>query len=46
MPKTKMSYRDWSDQVLSMTKTRQDKDVNDRIGLAYAKIEIKLLRSI
>ena len=36
--KMKLSYRDQSNQVRSMLKTRQNNDVTDHIGLIYAKI--------
>lgn len=37
--KTILNFRDWSDRVLTMKKSRQDNDVTYRIGLVYAKIE-------
>ena len=44
--KMKLSCHDQSNQVQSVTKTRQDNDVSNRISLVYAKIETKLLGSI
>ena len=46
MPKTKLSCRDRLDHVRPMTKTRQDNDVIDHIGLVYTEIEIELLGHI
>ena len=42
MPKMKMSYRDRSDQVPFVTKTRQDNDVIHYIGAAYIENNTKL----
>ena len=39
MPKVKLSYRDQVDQVWSVTKTKQDNNVTDRIGLVYDKFK-------
>ena len=44
--KTKLNYQDLFDQVLSMTKTRQDNDMMDCIDVVYTKIETKLSRII
>ena len=38
--KTKLSYRDWLDQVRSMMETKQDNDVTDCIDMVY--VETKL----
>ena len=38
----KLSCHDISNHVPYVTKTIQDNDVADRIGLVYAEIEIKL----
>ena len=42
MLKMKLSYSDWLNQVWSMSKTKQDNDVNDSIDLVYAKIKTQL----
>ena len=42
----KLNYRDWLDWVLSMTKTRQDNDVNNLSCVVYAEKEIELSWSI
>ena len=39
----KLNYHDWLDWVRSMTKTRQDNDLTDCIGVVYTKNEIELL---
>ena len=41
--KAKLSYYDRSDWVQFVTKTRQDKDVTNRIGLVYFETEPELL---
>lgn len=41
-----LSCRTRSDRMHSMTKTRQDNDVIDHIGLVYSEIEIELSRPI
>ena len=41
-PNVKLNYRDWSEQVQSVTKTNQDNDMTNHINLVYAKIETKL----
>ena len=46
MPKMKVRYRDWLDQVQSMRKIRQDNDVIDHIRLVYSKTKIELLGPI
>ena len=38
----KLSYRDRSDHVQSVTRTKKDNDVTNRIGLVYAKNNIEL----
>lgn len=45
-PKMKLSYGNRLDRVWFMTKTRQDNDLIDRIGLVYAKNDIELSRLI
>ena len=40
--KTKLSFCDWSDQVLFVIKTSQDNNVTDRIGLVYTKSETEI----
>lgn len=40
--KTKLTCHDRSNHVWSVTKTKQDNDVIDCIGLVYAKIETEL----
>ena len=42
MPKTKLSYHDWSDWVLFVMKTRQDNDMTKHIGVVYAENDIEL----
>lgn len=42
MPKIKLSYSDWSDQVQYVTIMRQDNDVTDRTCVIYIKNEIEL----
>ena len=42
--KTILNCSDWLDQVQSVTKTRQDNDVIDHIGITNAEIEIELSR--
>ena len=42
MQKMIMNYRNWSDRVQSMTKTRQDNDVTDHTGVEYTKNDIEL----
>ena len=42
MSKIKLSPHDLSDQVRSMTKTRQDNDMIDGIGAVYAENETEL----
>ena len=37
MLKSKLNYRDLSDRVLFVMKTRLDKDVIDHTGVVYAK---------
>ena len=37
-----LSYRDWSDRVQSMIKTRQDNDVIDCISVVYIENDIDL----
>ena len=44
--KMKLSYRDRSKQVQSVTKTRQDNDMTDRTGTIHAKNENELSGSI
>ena len=41
-----LNYQDQSNNVWSMTKTRQDNDVVDHIGPFYAKNKIEQLWSI
>ena len=41
-----LNYQDQSNSVWSMTKTRQDNDVVDRIGPFYAENKIERLWSI
>ena len=43
MLKMKLRYRDWSDCVRFVTKTRDDNDMIDHISLVYAEIETELL---
>lgn len=45
-PKTKLSYGNRLDRVWFMTKTRQDNDLIDHIGLVYVKNDIELSRLI
>ena len=40
--KTMLNYYDWSELVKSMTKTRQDNDVTDRIVVVYVENDTKL----
>ena len=42
MSETKLNYYDLSYGVRSMTKTRQDNDVIDRIGAVYTDIRTEL----
>ena len=42
----KLSYHDWLDQVLYVTKTKHDKDVTDHIRTIYVENETKLSWSI
>ena len=44
--KTKLSFPDQSYRELTETKTRQNNDVTDHIGLVYVKTETELLRPI
>ena len=44
--KTILNCSDWLDQVQSVTKTRQDNDVIDHIGMTNAEIKIELSRLI
>lgn len=44
--KTKLSYHDQSNQVWFVTKTKQDNDMADRVGLVYIETETKLLGPI
>ena len=44
--KMKLSCHDWSDWVWSVTKTRQDNDMTNHVGLLYTKIKIELLGPI
>ena len=37
-----LNYYDWSELVKSMTKTRQDNDVTDRIVVVYVENDTKL----
>ena len=46
MLKMILSCLDWSNQVQSMMKTRQDNDMTDHIGLLHSKIETELLGPI
>ena len=46
MLKMKLSFRDWSNWVQYVIKTRQDNNVIVSIGLVYAKIEAELSGSI
>lgn len=39
----KLSYREWLDRVEFVTKTRQDNNGTNSIGLVYAKNKIELL---
>ena len=39
----KLNYRDLSNQVWSMMKTRQENDVTDHIGVFYSKNITELL---
>ena len=39
----KLSYREWLDGVEFVTKTRQDNNGTNSIGLVYAKNKIELL---
>ena len=45
-PKTKLSYRAWLNRVQFVTKTRQDNDITNRIGVVYAETETELLGPI
>lgn len=45
-PKTKLTYRDQLDRAQFVTKTKQDNNMIDRIGLIYAESEIELLGPI
>lgn len=45
-PKIKLSYRDRSDRVRFVMKTRVDNDIINRIDLVYVEIETKLSRPI
>ena len=38
----KLSYHEWSDRVQSMTKTKQDNDMTNHIGLVHTKIKMEL----
>ena len=40
--KTKLNCYDRTNEVRSMTKTRQDNDVSDRIGVLYPEIRTEL----
>ena len=42
----KLSYRDRSERVRSVIKTRQDNDVTNRIGLVYVENNTKLSQPI
>ena len=42
MPKTILNYHDLSNWVSFLTKTKQDNDVTNRIGLVYIETEIEL----
>ena len=42
MSKMKLSYRYWLDRVQSRTKTKQDNNMTNRIGLVYVEIETEL----
>ena len=46
MPKMILNCRVLSDEVLFVTKTRQDNDMTSYIGVVYAKNETELLRPI
>ena len=46
IPKTKLICHDQSNQVWSVTKTREDNNMIDHIGLVYVEIKTKLLRPI
>ena len=46
MPKMILNCRDLSDEVLFVTKTRQDNDMTSYIGVVYAKNETELLGPI
>ena len=43
MRKPKLNYQELSNQVRYVTKTTQDNDMTDRIGMAYTKKKTKLL---
>ena len=45
-PKMKLRRHDQSDRVLFMTKTKQDNNVTDHIGLVYTKNNTELLGPI
>lgn len=42
MPKTKLNCHNRQDRKQSMTKTKHDKDVTNRIGAIYVEIEIEM----
>ena len=44
MPKMKLSCCDQSNYMCAVTKTRQDNNVTDRIGLVYVGNDTKLSR--
>ena len=44
--KTKQSFYDWLNQVWFVTKTKQDNDVTDCIGLVYVETKTKWLEPI
>lgn len=46
MSKTILKYHDWSDQVQFMTKTKEDNDMIDHIGVVYVENDDKLPWSI
>lgn len=46
MLKTKLTYHDWSGQVRSMKKAKQENDMIDCIGAVYVRNEIESLWSI
>lgn len=41
MTKMKLNYRDQSDRVMYVTKTKQDNDMTDYIGAVYAENDIE-----